>query len=161
MWSNYLLLEFSLFQKAFQGRIHMGFGGSIEPLRLKISFSRETLDTFYNFRIPYLPQIFTALTFYRILLFNQSILLPVNVCKIARWVANSVDPPWSDAAFCGVWSGSTLFAQACLSQYVCRVIWSTTPVRNHPGSASAFIVKESKYNVASLPCKIIYGRKIY
>ena len=26
--------------------------------------------------------------------------------------------PWSDAAFCGVWSGSTLFAKACLSQYL-------------------------------------------
>ena len=25
--------------------------------------------------------------------------------------------PWSDAAFCSIWSGSTLFAQASLSQY--------------------------------------------
>ena len=25
--------------------------------------------------------------------------------------------PWSDAAYCGVWSGSPLFAQACLSEY--------------------------------------------
>ena len=25
--------------------------------------------------------------------------------------------PWSDAAFCSIWSGSTLFAKACLSQY--------------------------------------------
>ena len=26
--------------------------------------------------------------------------------------------PWSDAMFCGVWSGSTLFAQAYLSEYL-------------------------------------------
>ena len=26
--------------------------------------------------------------------------------------------PWSDAAFCSIWSGSTLFAKACLSQYL-------------------------------------------
>ena len=26
--------------------------------------------------------------------------------------------PRSDAAFCGVWSGSTLFTQACLSKYL-------------------------------------------
>ena len=25
---------------------------------------------------------------------------------------------WSDSAFCGIWSGSKLFAKACLSQYV-------------------------------------------
>ena len=26
---------------------------------------------------------------------------------------------WSDAIFCGIWSGSTLFAQTCLSKYLC------------------------------------------
>ena len=26
--------------------------------------------------------------------------------------------PWSDVSFCGIWSGSTLFAQACLSRYL-------------------------------------------
>ena len=36
----------------------------------------------------------------------------MNVYKIARWVANSVEPEG------GVWSRSTLFAQACLSKYV-------------------------------------------
>ena len=29
---------------------------------------------------------------------------------------------WSDATFCGIWSGSTLFAEAYLSQYLFRVI---------------------------------------
>ena len=46
-----------------------------------------------------------------------------KVCSTTGWYlflnsagreANSVDP-WSDTAFCGVWSVSTLFAQACLS----------------------------------------------
>ena len=26
--------------------------------------------------------------------------------------------PWSDAAFCSIWSGSSLFTRACLSQYL-------------------------------------------
>ena len=26
--------------------------------------------------------------------------------------------PWSDAAFCGIWFGTTLFAKAYLSQYL-------------------------------------------
>ena len=29
--------------------------------------------------------------------------------------------PWTDAAFCGVWSGSTLFAQACPSQCLGKI----------------------------------------
>ena len=37
---------------------------------------------------------------------------------IYKWGLSSKQRgPWSDAAFCGVWSGSTLFAQACLSKY--------------------------------------------
>ena len=49
-------------------------------------------------------------------------------------MANSLDPAniaawsgkqsrfWLDVAFCGIWSGSSLFAQACLSQYL-ELIW--------------------------------------
>ena len=48
----------------------------------------------------------------RILRLKKSILLPVGWCKIARWVA--VLP-------CGVWSGSTLFAQTFLSEYVEKI----------------------------------------
>ena len=40
----------------------------------------------------------------------------MNVYKIDGWVANSVDP--DQTAFYGVWSGSTLFAHACLSEYI-------------------------------------------
>ena len=38
------------------------------------------------------------------------------------WVGGKQCRPWSDAALCGVWSGSALFTQACLSEYVdkCR-----------------------------------------
>ena len=34
------------------------------------------------------------------------------------WMSGNQYRLWSDAAKCGNWSGSTLFAQACLSQYV-------------------------------------------
>ena len=33
--------------------------------------------------------------------------------------------PWSDGAFCGVWSGSTLFARAWIYEYV---VWSYRPL---------------------------------
>ena len=49
--------------------------------------------------------------------FNKSILLPAAVSKTLpnEWPLRR---PWSDATFFGIWSGSTLFAQACLSQYL-------------------------------------------
>ena len=34
------------------------------------------------------------------------------------WMSGKQCRPWSDAAFCAVWSGSTLFALACLSHYL-------------------------------------------
>ena len=49
--------------------------------------------------------------------------------------------PWSDTAFFGVWSGSTLVAKIWLSEYVeCSSFIkltppTTTPFRNHPGFA--------------------------
>ena len=33
------------------------------------------------------------------------------------WMGGKQCRPWSDAAFCGIWSGTTLFAQVLLSQY--------------------------------------------
>ena len=50
-------------------------------------------------------------------LFNKPLLLPTNVCKIVGWVA--------DVAFCGLWSCSALFAQACVRiRRVSTEIWS-------------------------------------
>ena len=48
--------------------------------------------------------------------FNMSIWLPVYVPE-NWWMKGIQCRPWSDAAFCGVWSGSTLFALTCLPQY--------------------------------------------
>ena len=45
---------------------------------------------------------------YLILLFNKFILLPMSGKQCRSW---------SDAAFCGVWSGSTLLPKGYLSQY--------------------------------------------
>ena len=47
---------------------------------------------------------------------NKYIVQPVVVSKIAEWLPTSVD--WLDAVLCGVSSGSTLFTQACLSEYL-------------------------------------------
>ena len=46
-------------------------------------------------------------------------LLPVNVCKIGGWVAKHLEPDqMPQNVFFGPWSGTTLFALACLSKYV-------------------------------------------
>ena len=39
------------------------------------------------------------------------------VCVRKCWMGGKQSRPWSDGVFCGTWSGSTLFAHACLSQY--------------------------------------------
>ena len=48
---------------------------------------------------------------------NQSILLPTHMCKNCL-IGGKHYRPWSDATLCSIWSWSTLFAQACLSQYL-------------------------------------------
>ena len=52
--------------------------------------------------------------FWAIYVFN---IQQMNVFKIAGWVANSVDPDQTPHS-AAVWQGSTLFAQACVSEYV-------------------------------------------
>ena len=39
------------------------------------------------------------------------------MCLETAWFTGKKCRPWSDAAERGVWSGSTLFAQACPSKY--------------------------------------------
>ena len=46
---------------------------------------------------------------------NNSIGLCIDMYKNC-WMSGKQCRPWSDAMFCGIWSGSTLFAQAYLSQ---------------------------------------------
>ena len=40
------------------------------------------------------------------------------ICLNYCWMSGKQCRPWADIAFCGIWSGSTLFDQACLSQYL-------------------------------------------
>ena len=65
---------------------------ALHILWLKISFSWKNLNKLDKLGIPCLPYMFIYLILYLILLFNKSILPPVNVCKVVGWVANSVDP---------------------------------------------------------------------
>ena len=41
----------------------------------------------------------------------------LSICLNYCWMSGKQRRPWSDAAFCGVWSWSTLFAQAYQPQY--------------------------------------------
>ena len=54
---------------------------------------------------------------YFFLNFNKYNLLP-NIVSKNCWMSGKQCRPWRDAAFCGVLSGSTLFAQACLSEHI-------------------------------------------
>ena len=40
------------------------------------------------------------------------------LCLKYYWMSGKQCGPWWDTTFCGISSGSTLFAQACLSQYI-------------------------------------------
>ena len=44
------------------------------------------------------------------------------ICLTCCWMSGKQCRPWSGDGFCGVWSGSTLFAQACLSQHL-GLLW--------------------------------------
>ena len=52
------------------------------------------------------PKIWNSSFYYLLMCLNYC----CRYCKQCR--------PWSDAAFCGIWSGSTVFAHACMSQYL-------------------------------------------
>ena len=56
--------------------------------------------------LPYLSSLFFGQ-------FEKLHILPIGVSKYC-WVRGKQCWTWSDAAFCGIWSGSTLFVQACL-----------------------------------------------
>ena len=74
---------------ACQGRIQRGFMGfSRTPLWLEISFSWEFLDKFDESGTLSIWWVWDTFHYTSL---NKSILLPVNVCKIAGWEANSVD----------------------------------------------------------------------
>ena len=65
----------------------------------------------YNSRFPYWNQVITYLLLFNLLKIWISILLSVVDVSKKNWlVANSLDP---DQISCGIWSWSTLFAQAC------------------------------------------------
>ena len=49
--------------------------------------------------------------------FNQSVYY-LLMCLQYCWMSVKQCRPRSDTTFCGIWSGSTLFAQACLSHYL-------------------------------------------
>ena len=104
---NIILQSFT----AWQGWTQRGFQGfSGTPFWLKISFSLEILD---KFGIPKYSHFFSL---HLILPFNKTILLPIIVCKIVGWVANSVDP---DQMPHSVESNLVLH---CLLRVVCLIV---------------------------------------
>ena len=91
-------------QKVFaQGWFREGSAGSVECLFTQNFIFKDISGRICGILL--LPSIFTPLTLNLILLFNKSIQLPVNVCKIAWWVANCANPdqtPRSAASHLGL-----------------------------------------------------------
>ena len=86
-------------------------GFSRYPIWLKISFSWKISDKTDKFWMLFL-----------ILFFNNSILLPVSVCKIAEWVANSVDPDQPQRRL--IWIYTTCSGLSVRIRRINTVIWS-------------------------------------
>ena len=81
MFSWWFVIQPSLFK--YRSRFIRGSGVQSNSIDSKFHFHWETLDKSDKLGLPYV---------YLIPLFNKSILLSVNVCKIAGWVTNSLDP---------------------------------------------------------------------
>ena len=70
--------------------------------------------------LPYLPLVLRRLnSLPNFIYLKKYNLYPMLCLKIAGWAANSID--LDKTPQCGVSSGSTLFAQACLAKYFVKV----------------------------------------
>ena len=131
-----------LWLTVFQRQIQRNFAGfNRTHLWLKIPFSMVVLRTLTKLEIhaSYLPYIFISITLGLILLLNKSIFLPANMCKIAVWEPNSVDPdqmPRSAVSDLGLHFCSGMSVRI---YKVRTAIWSNRPLRNHSGSAPVFV----------------------
>ena len=73
--------------------------------------------------VPYLLKILGQHNSLPYLSFNlNKSIIHVLMCLKQYWMSGKQWRPWSDAMFCGVWFVSTLFALACLSQYL-GLLW--------------------------------------
>ena len=84
------------------------------PTRVVVSLNPNTINQSIGLGYLIYPKYSHPLLFYHILLFNKPIL--PRGCVQNCWMSSKQCRPWSDAALCGVWSGSTLFAQTCLCE---------------------------------------------
>ena len=92
----------------------------------------DTLCTYYN-----CPKIWNS-PFYYLLLCLKYCCMYGKQCRL-----------WSDAEFCGIWSGSTLFAKVCLSQYLGLLRCS----KKYQESRNAFCFQR---DVLLISCDLIY-----
>ena len=116
-WQFYLQYWWSVYM--FRGRFRGGSGVQVQPanplpptptpMTKKYHFHEwEILDKFDKFGTPS----------FLLLLLNKSILLPADVCKIAGWVANSIDPDQLPR------SGMSDLDLYCLLRSICPNMWN-------------------------------------
>ena len=92
----------------------------IPPMYKKWLCSLSDLMISWYCCMSYVPKIFRHLNLLPCFSWklNSSSLLPINVTENC-WIIGIAKQcrPRSDAAFCSIWSGSTLFDQVCQSKY--------------------------------------------
>ena len=93
------------------GVFDMGYKFACEPYII----IRLLFITFPRFEINILWSLHS---FLHQLLWSQLNLFDYLLMNVNRWMSGKQCRPWSDAAVCGVRSGSTLFIQGCVSQYL-------------------------------------------
>ena len=105
----------------------------------KIPFTNIKILPFWSYHD--YPEYFDILTFYQtglkiLITPNDYLLMCPKYCRMNGKQCS----PWSDAAFCSIWSGSTLFAQACLSEYLGNILvlcsrkWETSRRSSESGT---------------------------
>ena len=68
--------------------------------------------------LPYLPYLDTSTPYHSCPKIWTRTIYRLMLCLKNYWKSGKQCGPWWDATFCGISSGSTLFAQACLSEYI-------------------------------------------
>ena len=75
----------------------------------------------------------------------------VLMCLKYCWMYGKQCRPWSDAAFCGIWSGATLFTKVHLSHYL-GLLWYTKEYTFQNRLLFRSEAKASYYIVTSWKC---------
>ena len=121
-WGHLCCVDTFLFKNITDSirSLFSSFGNSIKCLSRgvrRIQSNPHHFDSKVQFGYSIYSKIVALLPFYLILLKFQQDHFTIEECVKNCLLSCKQDRPWSDAAFCGIWSGSVFCAQTFLFKY--------------------------------------------